>query len=175
MSVTMAIRCVKTLGLRNNLTSVMFCSVVAGNKTWRFFYRQKSRRCALGHGAWRSAEKWNFLRSGFDAEYRISRIRLVNTVVFTISPHIVAPVHKNQSYVECAIYSHDISLIYVKVQYVCWGPAKTQLNHGFRCFTRHRQPQDERIICSYSADVFRPCMHTGWLLRTSPSDQYWWW
>ena len=28
----------------------MFCSVVAGNKTWCFFYRQKSRRCALGHG-----------------------------------------------------------------------------------------------------------------------------
>ncbi len=39
-------------------------------------------------------------------------------MVFTIFPTIVAPVHKNQSCVECTIYSRDISLIYVKVRFV---------------------------------------------------------
>ncbi len=34
-------------------------------------------------------------------------------------------------------------------------------------------PQDERIFCSYGSCVFRPCMHTGWVYETSPSNHYW--
>ncbi len=49
----------------------------------------------------------------------------------------------------------------------------TQFNHGFRCFTRHRRPQDEQIFPSYVSCVFRLYMHTGWVLKTSPSDRYW--
>ncbi len=35
-------------------------------------------------------------------------------------------------------------------------------------------PQDEWILHSYGACVFRLCMRTGWVLETSPSDHYWW-
>jgi hypothetical protein len=51
---------------------------------------------------------------------------------------------------------------------------ESQFDHGFQCFTRHRCPQDEQIIRSYGSCVFRPCMRTGWVLETSPSDHYWW-
>ncbi len=50
---------------------------------------------------------------------------------------------------------------------------QTQLHHGIRRFTRHHRPQDGRIICSYSANVLRPSIRTGWVLETSPSDHYW--
>ena len=50
---------------------------------------------------------------------------------------------------------------------------QTQLNHGFRCSTKSRRPQDEWIIRSYSAEIFLPRMRTGWELQMSPSDHYW--
>ncbi len=43
------------------------------------------------------------------------------------------------------------------------GP-QTQFNHGFWCFTRLRQPQDEQSICSYGTCVFQPCICIGWVL-----------
>ena len=43
----------------------------------------------------------------------------VSVVGFSRNRDSVAPVHKNPSYVECTIYIRNISLIYVKVQYVC--------------------------------------------------------
>ena len=49
---------------------------------------------------------------------------------------------------------------------------QTQLHHGFRRFTRCRQPQDERIIRSYCADVLRTLISTGWVLAASPSDDF---
>ncbi len=52
------------------------------------------------------------------------------------------------------------------------GP-QTQFDHSFWCFTRLRQPQDERIICSYGTWVVWPCMHIGWVLQASPSNHYW--
>ncbi len=58
--------------------------------------------------------------------------------------------------------------------YKYYGWQETQFNHGFWCFTRHCSPQDERIFCSYGSCVFRPCMRTGWVLETSPSDHYKW-
>ncbi len=51
---------------------------------------------------------------------------------------------------------------------------ETQFNYGFLCFTRHRHPQAERIFCSDGSCVFWPCMRTGWVLGTSPSNHYWW-
>jgi hypothetical protein len=39
------------------------------------------------------------------------------TVGFTIFPCIVAQVHKNPSYIECTIYSRNISLIYAEPQH----------------------------------------------------------
>jgi hypothetical protein len=51
--------------------------------------------------------------------------------------------------------------------------ATKQFDHGFRCFTRHRRPQDKQIFCLYGSCVFRPCMRTGWVLEMSPSDHYW--
>jgi hypothetical protein len=92
------------------------------------------------------------------------------TVSFMISPSFVALVHKNPSYIECRVPdSRNISLIYVT--YDRWP--QTQFNHGFRCFTRHRHPQDERIFRSYGSCVFWLCMRTGWVLEKSPSDHYW--
>ncbi len=51
--------------------------------------------------------------------------------------------------------------------------ATNTIHHGFRCFTRHRCPQDEWIFCSNGSCVLWPCMRTGWVLETSPSDHYW--
>ncbi len=48
-----------------------------------------------------------------------------------------------------------------------------QFNHGFRCFTRHCRPQDEQMFHSYGSCDFWPCMRTGWVLETSPSNHYW--
>ncbi len=91
------------------------------------------------------------------------------TVGFNQNRDIAALEHKNLSFVECTRYSCNISLIYLKVWY---GP-QTQFNHGVQCFTRHRRPKDEQIFHSYGSCVFQPCMRTGWLLETSPSDHYW--
>ncbi len=52
--------------------------------------------------------------------------------------------------------------------------ATNTIQPWFRCFTRHRHPKDEWSFCSYGSYIFQPCMHTGWLLETSPSDHYWW-
>jgi hypothetical protein len=92
-----------------------------------------------------------------------------HTVGFTIFPYTVGLVCKIPSYVECTRYSRNISLIYIKVR---WLP-QTQSNHGFRCFTKHRCPEDEGVFCSYGTYVLWPCMRTGWLLETSPSDHFW--
>ncbi len=47
--------------------------------------------------------------------------------------------------------------------------ATNTIQHGFRCFTRHRCPQDEQIFCLYGSCVFQLCMRTGWYLNWSPS------
>jgi hypothetical protein len=83
-------------------------------------------------------------------------------------PSFVALVHKNPSYVECTRYIYNTLLVYVK--YNRWP--QTQFNHGIRCFTRHHYLQDEQIFCLYGSCVFPPCMCTGWLLETTPSNHY---
>ncbi len=59
----------------------------------------------------------------------------------------------------------DLSVIY--------GHKHNTIHHGFKCFTRHPRPQDVKIFCSPGSCVFRPCMRTGWVLETTPSDHYW--
>jgi hypothetical protein len=72
----------------------------------------------------------------------------------------------------CILYQVELQYIANSCKSTLEGP-QTQLHHGFRHFTRHHQPQDGQIIRSYSADVLRPSIRTGWVLETSPSDHYW--
>ncbi len=72
----------------------------------------------------------------------------------------------------CILYQVESQYIANSCKSPLEGP-QTQLHYGIRCFTRHHQPQDGRIIRSYSADVLRPSIRTGWVLETSPSDHYW--
>ncbi len=82
------------------------------------------------------------------------------------------------TYFDCMYTSTEITM--VKLQFIANfhkstidGP-QTQFNHGFQCFTRLHQPQDEQIICSYGTCIFQPCMRIGWVLQASPSNPYWW-
>ncbi len=83
--------------------------------------------------------------------------------------------HENKSsarmYV-CILYKVESQYITNSCKSTLEGP-QAQLHHGIRCFTRHHRPQDGQIIPSYSADVLRPPIRTGWVLETSPSDHYW--
>ncbi len=71
----------------------------------------------------------------------------------------------------CILYQVESHYIANACKSTLEGP-QTQLHHGIRPFTRHHRPQDGRIIRSYSADVLRPSIRTGWVLETSPSDHY---
>ncbi len=103
--------------------------------------------------------------------YRFGKNREIPTEYQPKKPNRnnVAQIHKNPLYIECTRYSCNTSLIYLKVRS---GP-QTQFDHCLQCFTRHRRPQDERIFLSYGSCVFQPCMRTGWVLETSPSNHYW--
>jgi hypothetical protein len=90
--------------------------------------------------------------------------------LYAFFPSFLALVHKNPSYIQCTRYSCNILLIYEKNHR--W-PQK-QINHSFRCFTKHCCPQDEQIFRSYGSCVFQPCMRTGWMVEMSPSNHYWW-
>ncbi len=72
----------------------------------------------------------------------------------------------------CILYQVESQYIANSCKGTLEGP-QTQLHHGIRRFTRQHRPQDGQIICSYSADVFRPSIRTGWVLEMSPSDHYW--
>ncbi len=72
----------------------------------------------------------------------------------------------------CILYQVELQYIANLCKSTLEGP-QTQLHHGIRCFPRHHRPQDGRIIRSYSADVLRLSIRTGWVLETSPSDHYW--
>jgi hypothetical protein len=72
----------------------------------------------------------------------------------------------------CILYQVESQYIANSCKSTLEGP-QTQLPHGIRCFTRHHQPQDGQIIRSYSADILRPSIRTGWVLEMSPSDHYW--
>ncbi len=78
-------------------------------------------------------------------------------------------VHKKPSYVECTRYSCNISLIYVQVLQM----ARNTIWPWFPML--HQAPPHPRwtnllliwLMC------LQPCMRTGWVLETSPSDHYW--
>jgi hypothetical protein len=72
----------------------------------------------------------------------------------------------------CILYQVESQYIANLYKSMIEGP-QTQLHHGIRRFTRHHRPQDEQIIRLYSADVLRPSIRTGWVLKMSPSDHYW--
>jgi hypothetical protein len=72
----------------------------------------------------------------------------------------------------CILYQVESQYIANSGKSTLEGP-QTQLHHGIQRFTRHQQPQDGQIIRSYSADVLRSSIRTGWVLETSPSDHYW--
>jgi hypothetical protein len=72
----------------------------------------------------------------------------------------------------CILYQVKSQYIANSCKSTLEGP-QTQLHHSIQRFTRHHPPQDGQIIRSYSADILRPSIRTGWVLETSPSDHYW--